>query len=73
MCCFAYLLSPPAVAEQLQIASGDHCGLTFDQADDRIVQRGGLTMLGGNLIYAIKCHRDLAIGRPPLCAARPAG
>jgi hypothetical protein len=30
-------------------------------------------MLGGNLIYAIKCHRDLAVGRPPLCAAGPAG
>jgi hypothetical protein len=61
------------VAEQLQIASGDHGGLTFDQADDRIAQRGGLPMLGGNLIYAIKCYRDLAIDRRPLCAAGPAG
>jgi hypothetical protein len=40
------------VAEQLQIASGDHGGLTFNQADDRIAQRGGLPMLGGNPIYA---------------------
>jgi hypothetical protein len=30
-------------------------------------------MLGSNRIYAVKCHRDLAIGRRPLCAAGPAG
>ena len=29
-------------------------------------------MLGGKLIYAIKCYRDLAIVRRPLCAAGPA-